>query len=285
MATTRPDAYTMVDFDGVYANTTASSANVLVTSGGVLQRATSSLKYKRDVEPIPPEKVDELIAVMADAAIWYRSRCAADNPTWGYYGLSAEALAGPAPQFVHFRPLPGGGLEPEGVMYERAVVPLLLKVRELEKRLAMVETGQAGAAPIIQRVDVPGPERIVEVEKPVEVIREVERIVEVEVIREVPGPERIVEVVREVMVPAPAPEPAPVGNTLPEASARLLPEWVRDEMGENESFAAVRPRILRDLNVAKAELRRQRDAGDDSVQGDLDEIERRLNELARLGEG
>lgn len=277
MATTKPDAYSMVDFTDVYANTTASSANVLVTSGGVLQRATSSMKYKRDVEPIPPEKVDELIAVMADAAIWYRSRCAADNPEWGYYGLSAESLAGPAPQFVHFRPLPGGGLEPEGVMYERAVVPLLLKVRELEKRLAMVETGQAGAAPIIERVDVPGPERIVEVEKPVEVIREVERIVTVEdtAALEAALAERDAALAKLAEVEG--------AGVLPPPEARMAPDWL--EVREGESIADAASRFTKELKAELSNLTNRRLDGQRVDEARIAQLNDMIETLVKLGGG
>jgi hypothetical protein len=156
-----------VELPGVYNLTSASAANVFVDSSGNLVRSTSSLKYKREVEPADPARMDSLLAAAEKAAIWYRSKCANDNPNWGHYGLSAEALVAAAPQFVQFRThtirtweedgldakgepiktqhseaIPLDTPEPEGVAYDRFVVPLIWKVVEMTRRLEALERGR-----------------------------------------------------------------------------------------------------------------------------------------------
>lgn len=86
--------------NAIYRDATASAANVFVGSDGHLYRSTSSERYKTLIEPINPDLAQAVI----DGAepMWYRSTAAADNPDWGYFGLSAEQLAQVAPQYVHW---------------------------------------------------------------------------------------------------------------------------------------------------------------------------------------
>lgn len=86
---------------GIYAATTASAANTFVDSTGKLFRSTSSERYKTDIEPLTAESADKL---MLAQPIWYRSRCADDNPAWSFYGLSAEKLAEIDPRYVFWSP-------------------------------------------------------------------------------------------------------------------------------------------------------------------------------------
>jgi hypothetical protein len=84
---------------GSYDNTTASAANLFVTSGGLFQRSTSSIKYKTQIESIEHEKAD---AILSMRPVWYRSTCNADNPNWSWYGLIAEEVAKIEPRLVHW---------------------------------------------------------------------------------------------------------------------------------------------------------------------------------------
>lgn len=132
---------------GVYAQTTASAANVhIVDANGALQRSTSSARYKRDVEPVDQALARRILAELRP--VWYRSTCDADPDDWSWWGLIAEEVAAVDPRLVSWAPTPGCGCEhpagaeaatldpsptwhadgclrPEGVAYDR-IVPLLL---------------------------------------------------------------------------------------------------------------------------------------------------------------
>lgn len=83
--------------------TTASAANAFLNSAsspvGELLRSTSSLRYKRDVEPLDPKLAE---AALQLAPIWYRSKCKGDNQSWSWYGLGAEDVAAIDPRLVHW---------------------------------------------------------------------------------------------------------------------------------------------------------------------------------------
>lgn len=83
--------------------TTASAANAFLNSGSSpvneLLRSTSSLAYKRDVEPLEEQYADRVLAL---EPIWYRSKASNDNPDWSWYGLGAEDVAAIDPRLVHW---------------------------------------------------------------------------------------------------------------------------------------------------------------------------------------
>ena len=147
--------------------TTANAANAFVDSSASnnLLRSTSSLRYKRDVEPLEPRYAE---ALMALEPIWYRSRCAADNPDWSWYGFAAEEVAAIDPRLVHWgygeddydivevevepvqpelsaqtekRPIlkADAALSPQGVAYERFVVMQHHLIKQLMDRVTALE--------------------------------------------------------------------------------------------------------------------------------------------------
>lgn len=81
-----------------YSTTTASGANVVVTTTGELQRSTSSERYKDILAPL---ELDDAAYdnAMQLAPIVYRSTADADNPAYHYYSFSAEALGAFDPAF------------------------------------------------------------------------------------------------------------------------------------------------------------------------------------------
>jgi len=100
-----------------------------------LQRSTSSIKYKTDVEDLAADK-GSLIYQMRP--VWYRSKCTTDRKDWSYYGLIAEEIAEIEPRLVHWGEVKEDGTqEPEGVMYDRLTVLLL---SEMKKQQQMIET-------------------------------------------------------------------------------------------------------------------------------------------------
>jgi hypothetical protein len=130
-------------------STTASAANAHLDSGtNALKRSTSSLRYKRDVEPLEPDFADALLGL---EPIFYRSKIATDRQDWSHYGFSAEQLAEIEPRFVQYIPHPddwvsaengdekypieNARLIPDGVAYDRMVVPLLSIVKRQQQAI------------------------------------------------------------------------------------------------------------------------------------------------------
>jgi len=79
------DGYTLMP--PVYANTTASAANVFVSSDGGMQRSTSSLKYKKDV--VDYDKGLDIINQMRP--VYYKGKSDVDGDK-RFAGLIAEEI-------------------------------------------------------------------------------------------------------------------------------------------------------------------------------------------------
>ena len=156
---------------GSYNDTTASAANVFIASNGDIQRSTSSIRYKTNVETLEQGYADNVI--FNARPVWYRSLCEADNGSWSYYGLIAEEVAELDPRLVFWgRPtkevlqeeakdavLDDEGnvvepareatytnvedtdaeLRPEGVQYDRLTVMLIDVVQRQQKAIEALE--------------------------------------------------------------------------------------------------------------------------------------------------
>lgn len=85
---------------GSYTATSASAANTYIDSAGLIQRSTSSIRYKTNVETLQSQYADAVI--FGARPVWYRSLCENDNKGWGWYGLIAEELAEIDPRLVHW---------------------------------------------------------------------------------------------------------------------------------------------------------------------------------------
>jgi Protein of unknown function (DUF2793)/Chaperone of endosialidase len=143
--------------------TTASAANAFLNSGSSpaneLLRSTSSRRYKRGIEDIDVQYVDNAMRLRP---VWYRSAISTDRPDWSHYGLIAEEVAEVDPRLVHWgyreedwetvhgadgssrstekRLKSGAQLVPDGVAYERLTVLLLTLVK---RHQACIEALQA----------------------------------------------------------------------------------------------------------------------------------------------
>jgi hypothetical protein len=146
-----------IAFPGV--STTASAANAFLdnTASNNLLRSTSSIIYKRDIEPLDPAAA--LKVLTGARPIWYRSKCANDNPDWSWYGLGAEDMADLDPRLVHWsyrdedyevihaaagearqrRLKVGASLKPDGVQYDRLAPHLICGWQNHEARIAALE--------------------------------------------------------------------------------------------------------------------------------------------------
>jgi hypothetical protein len=133
----------------VYNQTIASSANVFIDTDGTLKRATSSIKYKTDVETLQDEYAD---AVLNCRPVWYRSTNESDNRTWGWWGFIAEEVAEIDPRLVQWKTIkqvvndngsrdtvPLETPEPENVAYDRFVPHLLNLIKRQGEAIAELQ--------------------------------------------------------------------------------------------------------------------------------------------------
>jgi hypothetical protein len=161
-----------------FVGTTASGANAFLNNAASndLLRSTSSIRFKKDVETLEPQHAE---AILGLRPVWYRSKCAADNPDWGWWGLIAEEVAKIDPRLVHWgyadedyytrskkhrygkdeqgKPVfrteitrhrrKGARLKPMAVMYDRLSVLLLAKLQGQEERLCALEGAKSSKAP------------------------------------------------------------------------------------------------------------------------------------------
>jgi hypothetical protein len=142
--------------------TTAAAANAVLNGASSpvneLLRATSSARYKDAVEDLDDQYADNILSLRP---VWYRSKCAADNLAWSWYGLIAEEVANVEPRLVCWgytetdydtiakrdgdrlttdRVLKKSAqLHPDGVAYERLVVLLLNIAKRHDTRLRTIE--------------------------------------------------------------------------------------------------------------------------------------------------
>ena len=127
--------------------TTASAANAVINSStGVLQRSTSSIRYKKDVTLINESLSNKLYQI---EAVTYKSNVESDDQNLVHLGMIAEQLdaIGLRELVVYKDYEDGNGPIPESVQYERATALLVSevqkheeKVKNLEERLAVLES-------------------------------------------------------------------------------------------------------------------------------------------------
>jgi hypothetical protein len=138
-----------------YNNLTASSPNMVVSSGGSLERSTSSIRFKTQIEDLT---IDTTNILSKMRPIWYRSKTQNDRKDWSWYGFIAEELAEFEPRLVHWgydlsqyetieiedeegnikketKLKDGEQLIPDGVQYERITVLLVAELQKMRKEL------------------------------------------------------------------------------------------------------------------------------------------------------
>lgn len=86
----------------VPSDTTAAAANMNMNgANGNVRLSTSSMRYKKDAEPIELEIARRVLREVKP--IWYRSTANGDRADWSWYGISAEELAEVDPRLVHWK--------------------------------------------------------------------------------------------------------------------------------------------------------------------------------------
>jgi hypothetical protein len=112
--------------------TTASAANAFLDSGSTpanqLLRSTSSVRYKQDLRDLTDGEIAE---VLQFRPLTYRSLARADDPNRRFFGFTAEDVVGVNRALVNFDEVG----RPDGVQYERIVVPLVAMVQRLRSEI------------------------------------------------------------------------------------------------------------------------------------------------------
>ena len=110
---------------GVYSNTSVSAANVYVDSTGGMNRSTSSLRYKENIE----ESTHGLSEVMALRSVTYTGK---NNPDVVFGGLIAEEVhSAGLPEFVEY----DGEGRPDALHYGNMVALCVKAIQELKTEL------------------------------------------------------------------------------------------------------------------------------------------------------
>lgn len=109
-----------------------------------IYRATSSLRYKKDMEPVPAAWSSFIYQL---DPIWFRMIEDHIDPSFSYYGFAAEQVAQLEPRMAVYIKDEAGNRIPDGIQYDRLVVPLVMELKalratvaSLEARLAALET-------------------------------------------------------------------------------------------------------------------------------------------------
>jgi len=119
---------------GTYAATTGNAANMQVDSAGVFRRSTSSLQFKDNLSDLTLDEAKKITLGLHSFS--YTSKSKADHADTRFIGYGAEEIAEIDKRFVSF----DLGGKPDGVAYERFVVPHGLILSDHESRLASFET-------------------------------------------------------------------------------------------------------------------------------------------------
>lgn len=155
-------------------STTAAAANCVLQADGWVLRSTSSARYKKDVEPLDGAIADSIYSMRP---VWYRSTSEADPAAWSWLGLIAEEVAAVEPRLAQWSYTPedyvpgpervvykqigadsegkpvyerkvypgdpvlkaGAQKVPDGVQYERIVVPLIACVQAQRRQIEALE--------------------------------------------------------------------------------------------------------------------------------------------------
>jgi hypothetical protein len=115
-----------------YAMTSSSPANVYMHSTGQLFKSTSSLRYKLDVQPWDPGYA----ALGLELRSWVdRNPTDPSDPLHRYYGFIAEEVHAVLPEMAILNDYG----EPEAVQYERIAGTLIPIIRDLVRRIEILE--------------------------------------------------------------------------------------------------------------------------------------------------
>lgn len=122
-----------VNSQGTYNNTTAAAANMVINASFNMQRSTSALKYKTDVQPIGSTMLDAFLSL---SGVTYRSKCEDDDKNKRHIGMIADyAASAGLTELVSYN----ADGEVEGFQYDRCVALLLEAVKGLRARVHALE--------------------------------------------------------------------------------------------------------------------------------------------------
>lgn len=124
----RGDGY--VNLPTTYNNTTATGANLAISTSGFIERSTSSIRFKTEVEDLT---IDTSKILSKMRPIWYRSLGQNDRKDWSWYGFIAEEMAEIEPRLVHWGKDENDNNIADGVQYERISVLLVAEMQKMNK--------------------------------------------------------------------------------------------------------------------------------------------------------
>nr|WP_257215630.1 hypothetical protein [Bacillus pumilus] len=146
--------------NAIYKRTYSSAANLYITGAGTLGRVTSASKYKMNIEDLPSDRYEKVLDLIPKT--WYDKQAVEeyskalsegneevalnenDIPhVERIPGLIAEDVYNAGlKEFVSFGPPDANGnREIEGLMYDRIYVLLIPLVKNLKKRIEILESG------------------------------------------------------------------------------------------------------------------------------------------------
>ena len=121
----------------------AAGSNIYIEQGDQnrFYKVTSSLRYKKNVEPMQrTEMIYEL------EPIWFRMKVDHLGKGRSYYGFGAEDVAAVDPRLAHWSKDEQGRPIPEGVQYDRIIVPVVAELKKLRARIEALESGSVAGA-------------------------------------------------------------------------------------------------------------------------------------------
>jgi hypothetical protein len=127
-----------IEFPNVLTTASAGNAFLNSTNRNNLLRSTSSIRYKRDIQPV---QYDDARRVLELTPVSFHSKSPADDPKREFEGLTAEQGSQYLPQFVNYIKDNKGNETPDGVQYDRiAAVALLSVVKEQQKEIEALKS-------------------------------------------------------------------------------------------------------------------------------------------------
>jgi hypothetical protein len=114
---------------GSYNNTSATTANLAISSTDEIIRATSALKYKENIEPL----TYGLSEILDMQPVFYKSKCEMDKHLGRCIGLIADWEQSRLPELVEVRPDTG---EVENFEYAKLTAVI---VKAMQEQQAMIE--------------------------------------------------------------------------------------------------------------------------------------------------
>lgn len=119
--------------NSVFNSTTAGTADMTISGvNGFIQRVSSSMKYKTNIEPIDDVYSENIYKLRP---VWYRSTCATDRKDYSHYGLLAEETSLIDPRLATY----DHNGDPSGIQWYKVIPLIIQEMKKLKKRIDELE--------------------------------------------------------------------------------------------------------------------------------------------------